>query len=109
MPSPQTADVSSLFEPFTLRGLTVKNRLMRSPMVISMAAPDGTVTENLLHYYRVAAEGGVGLCCTGCMAVNAEARMTWQQLGAWSDDHVPGLANLVDTVHAYGEGVVFFA
>ena len=95
--------------PYGLKGLTIKNRFMRSPMVVAMAAPDGTVTDDLLHYYRVVAEGGVGLACTGCMAVNAEARMTTQQLGVWDDSQVRGLAGLVDTVHAHGDGCAFFA
>jgi 2,4-dienoyl-CoA reductase-like NADH-dependent reductase (Old Yellow Enzyme family)/NADPH-dependent glutamate synthase beta subunit-like oxidoreductase len=99
----------TLFEPYELKGLHIKNRFMRSPMVLSMAAHDGTVTDDLLRVYRTAAEGGVGLCCTGCMAVNAAARMTEQQLGVWTDDQIPGLATLTDTVHAYGDGCVFFA
>ena len=98
----------SLFEPYGMKGLVIKNRLMRSPMVLSMAAADGTVTADLLHMYRAAAEGGVGLCCTGCMAVNADARMNWQQLGVWADHQIPGLAGLVDTVHTYGEGCTVF-
>ena len=84
------SETRSLFEPYNLKGLTIKNRLMRSPMVVAMAAPDGTVTDDLLDYYRVVAEGGVGLACTGCMAVNAEARMTTQQLGVWDDAQVRG-------------------
>lgn len=103
------SETRSLFEPYNLNGLTIKNRLMRSPMVVAMAAPDGTVTDDLLEYYRVVAEGGVGLACTGCMAVNAEARMTTQQLGVWEDAQVEGLTRLVDTVHAHGDGCVFFA
>jgi len=102
-------EIASLFEPYELKGLTIKNRFMRSPMVVAMAAPDGTVTDDLLDYYRVVAAGGVGLACTGCMAVNAEARMTMQQLGVWDDAQVPGLARLVDTVHAHGDGCAFFA
>lgn len=101
--------VASLYEPYEMKGLAIKNRFMRSPMVLSMAAPDGTVTDDLLRMYRTVAEGGVGLCCTGCMAVNPEARMNWQQMGVWSDAQIPGLAALADTVHAYGDGCVFFA
>jgi 2,4-dienoyl-CoA reductase-like NADH-dependent reductase (Old Yellow Enzyme family)/NADPH-dependent glutamate synthase beta subunit-like oxidoreductase len=103
------SDTANLFVPYGLKGLTIKNRFMRSPMVVAMAAPDGTVTDDLLNYYRVVAEGGVGLACTGCMAVNAEARMTTQQLGVWDDSQVRGLAGLVDTVHAHGDGCAFFA
>ena len=98
----------SLFEPYEMQGLHMKNRLMRSSMVLSMAAPDGTVTDDLLRMYRSAAESGAGVCCTGGMAVNAEGRLNWQQMGVWSDDQIPGLASLVDTVHAYGDGCVLF-
>jgi NADPH-dependent glutamate synthase beta subunit-like oxidoreductase len=98
----------SLFEPYKIKGLHVKNRLMRSSMVLSMAGPDGTVTDDLLSMYRIAAQSGVGLCCTGGMAVNADGRLNWQQLGVWSDDQIGGLARLVDNVHAYGDGCVLF-
>ena len=77
-------------------------------MVLSMAGPDGTVTDDLLSMYRIAAQSGVGLCCTGGMAVNADGRLNWQQLGVWSDDQIDGLASLVDNVHAYGDGCVLF-
>jgi 2,4-dienoyl-CoA reductase-like NADH-dependent reductase (Old Yellow Enzyme family)/NADPH-dependent glutamate synthase beta subunit-like oxidoreductase len=108
-PAARQLEIASLFEPYKLKGLTIKNRFMRSPMVVAMAAPDGTVTDDLLDYYRVVAEGGVGLACTGCMAVNAEARMTTQQLGVWDDAQIPGLSRLADTVHAHGDGCAFFA
>lgn len=77
-------------------------------MLLSMATKEGFVTEDLLNIYRKVAEGGVGLCMTGALAVNPEGRITWHQMGAWNDQQIPGLKNLVDTVHAYGKGCVIW-
>jgi NADPH-dependent glutamate synthase beta subunit-like oxidoreductase/2,4-dienoyl-CoA reductase-like NADH-dependent reductase (Old Yellow Enzyme family) len=101
-------EYQKLFTPNSLKGLLIKNRLMRSAMVLSMATKEGRVTEDLLTMYRKVAEGGVGLCCTGALAVNPEGRITWHQMGAWSDDHISGLKRLVDTVHAHGNGCVLW-
>jgi len=97
-----------LFTTHSLKGLLIKNRLMRSAMVLSMATREGKVTEDLINIYRKVAEGGVGLCCTGAIAVNPEGRITWHQMGAWSDEHISGLKGLVNTVHAYGKGCVLW-
>jgi NADH-quinone oxidoreductase subunit F len=59
--------------------------------------------------YRKAAEGGVGLCTTGALAVNPQGRITWNQMGAWGDEHIPGLKCLADTIHAHGNGCVAWA
>jgi len=99
---------SRLFTPYQLKGLSIKNRLMRSSMLLSMATKEGFVTEDLLNVYRKVAEGGVGLCMTGALAVNPEGRITWHQMGAWSDEQIPGLKNLVDRVHAFGKGCVIW-
>jgi NADPH-dependent glutamate synthase beta subunit-like oxidoreductase/2,4-dienoyl-CoA reductase-like NADH-dependent reductase (Old Yellow Enzyme family) len=101
-------ECQKLFTPYSLKRLLIKNRLMRSAMVLSMATKEGRVTEDLLNIYRKVAEGGVGLCCTGAIAVNPEGRITWHQMGAWSDEHISGLKRLVDTVHAYGNGCVLW-
>lgn len=73
-------------------------------MLLSMATKEGFVTEDLLNIYRKAAEGGVGLCVTGALAVNPEGRITWHQMGAWNDQQIQGLKSLVNTVHTYGSG-----
>ncbi|MGO8989106.1 MAG: FAD-dependent oxidoreductase [bacterium] len=101
-------ECQKLFTPYSLKRLHVKNRLMRSAMVLSMATQEGTVTEDLLNMYRKVAGGGVGLCCTGAIAVNPEGRITWHQMGAWSDEHISGLKKLADAVHAYGNGCVLW-
>ncbi len=77
-------------------------------MLLSMATKEGFVTEDLLNIYRKIAEGGVGLCMTGAIAVNPEGRITWHQMGAWNNQQIPGLKNLVDRVHAYGNGCVIW-
>lgn len=98
-------ELSRLFSPHRIKRLIIKNRFMRSPMVLAMATADGFVTKDLLKTYRKVAEGGVGLCMTGAMAVNPEGRIVENEMGIWKDEHIPGLARLADTVHAHGDGI----
>ena len=100
---------SNLFKPYQLKGQLVKNRIMRSAMTETMANIDGTITEDLIKFYRQAAEGGVGLIITGAMSVHYRGRFFDQQIGAHEDDHIPGLKKLVATVHGYGNGAVIWA
>ena len=101
-----SGECSKLLTPYTLKGLVIKNRLVRSAMELGMGDPDGFVTEDSLNTYRKAAEGGVGLIITEAVGVHPRGRFFDTQLAAWSDEHIPGLKKLVDVIHAYGEGVV---
>jgi NADPH-dependent glutamate synthase beta subunit-like oxidoreductase/2,4-dienoyl-CoA reductase-like NADH-dependent reductase (Old Yellow Enzyme family) len=100
--------LKNLFSPYFLKGRRIKNRLMRSPMVLSMATRDGFVTQDLVAVYEEAAQGGVGLFCTECLAINAHGRITTQQIGIWSDELIPGLTRLADTIHGHGEGCLIW-
>lgn len=93
-----------LFEPLKLGHLNLKNRVVVPPMVLfGHCAEDGMVTEaHLRHYARMAA-GGPGLIVQEATCVTPEGRLSMDQLGIWSDDHISGLKKIVDVVH--GEGV----
>lgn len=95
-----------LFTPKKLNGLVVKNRLMRSAMVVTMADPEGFITEDNLNWYKKVAEGGVGLLITEAMAVHPKGRIFPAQISAFGEERLPGLKKLADTIHAHGDGVV---
>ena len=61
---------------------------------------DGKVTDFHLAHYGARAIGQVGLIIVEATAVQPDGRLTDQDLGIWSDDHIPGLKRLVDAVHA---------
>ncbi len=57
--------MSILFEPSSIGGLILKNRIVRSAFMENMATPDGLPTEDTLRMYDRLARGGVSLSITG--------------------------------------------
>lgn len=95
-------DMAGLFDEYTIKGMTLKNRIMMSPMCQYQAEPDGTVNDWHFVHYGARAIGGVGLVMLEATAVEARGRISVHDLGIWSDDHIPGLKRLVDFGHQYG-------
>lgn len=93
----------ALFSPFNLRGLTLKNRIMMSPMCqYSVDAEDGRPnTWHFVHYVSRAV-GGAGLIMVEMTAVDPDGRITVNDLGLWEDGQIPAYARLVEAVHAQG-------
>jgi 2,4-dienoyl-CoA reductase-like NADH-dependent reductase (Old Yellow Enzyme family) len=67
-----TAARAALFQPLTIRGLTVRNRSVMSPMNRN-AAPGGVPGEDIAQYYRRRVDGEVGLVMTGGICVDHAA------------------------------------
>ena len=81
--------MSKLFEPLTLRGLTVPNRVWMAPMCqysAEAAGPD-TGAPNDWHFQHLASRalGGAGLVLTEATAVSPEGRISAMDLGLWND------------------------
>ncbi|MDM5334351.1 NADPH dehydrogenase NamA [Ureibacillus composti] len=91
-----------LFKPFTIRNLELKNRIVMSPMCMYQAKNDGYVTDFHLTHYTSRAVGQVGLIIVEATGVVPEGRITENDLGIWSDDHIVGLSRIVTNVNAYG-------
>jgi len=94
--------MSRLFEPLHLRGLTLHNRIMVSPMCQYSAAEDGIATDWHLVHLGSRAVGGAGLVCTEAVAVEARGRISPFDLGLWDDRQVEGLARIARFVAAQG-------
>jgi 2,4-dienoyl-CoA reductase-like NADH-dependent reductase (Old Yellow Enzyme family) len=98
------ADLSTpaqLFSPLKLRELTLRNRLVVSPMC-QYSAHDGHVDDfHLVHLGRFAL-GGFALVLLESTAVLPEGRITPGDTGIWSDEHVPGLARIAAFLKAHG-------
>ncbi len=91
-----------LFSPLTLRGLTLRNRIMMSPMCMYSAASDGQATDWHLAHYVARAIGGAGLLITEATAVEPRGRISQGDLGLWSDAQVEALARIVGRIQAEG-------
>lgn len=99
--------MSVLFQPFTLGGLTLKNRFMQSATVEGMATEEGAVTEPLIARSRAVAHGGAGLMIPGALYVHKSGRAVPHMTGIHEDALVGGLRALTDSVHEAGAKIAF--
>jgi 2,4-dienoyl-CoA reductase-like NADH-dependent reductase (Old Yellow Enzyme family) len=90
-----------LFDPMTIRGLTLANRVFVSPMC-EYSSSEGFANDWHLVHLGSRAAGGAALTMTEATAVTAEGRITPADLGIWSDRHVDGLARIVRFVRSQG-------
>ncbi|KJB88491.1 NADPH dehydrogenase, partial [Paenibacillus sp. E194] len=98
--------MSRLFEPITIGGVTIPNRIAMSPMCMyACDDEDGKVTEWHLVHYASRAVGQVGLIIVEATAVTPEGRISARDLGIWSDDQIAGLRKLTDLVHSHGSKI----
>lgn len=88
-----------LFQPLTLRGLALKNRIVISPMCQHAAQQGRATSWHLVHLGKFAL-GGAGLILTESTAVDPRGRIGTADLGLWSDDQIAPLKAVVDFVHA---------
>ena len=94
-------DRPALLTPLTLRGLTLPNRMVVAPMC-QYSVTDGFVGDyHLVHLGRFAL-GGFGLVVVEATGVTADGRISHGDVGLWSDEHIPGVARVVDLLHAEG-------
>ncbi|MBL0388008.1 NADPH dehydrogenase NamA [Tumebacillus sp. ITR2] len=94
--------MAGLFDPYTIKGLSLKNRIMMSPMCQYQANTDGTVTDWHFVHYGARAIGGIGLIMLEASAVEARGRISRHDIGIWSHEHEAGLKRIVDFGHQYG-------
>ena len=92
-----------LFQPLTLRGLTVRNRAWLPPMCqYAVDSQDGIPgTWHLIHYGSFAV-GGFGLIVAEATAVSPEGRISPCDTGLWDDAQVAAWRTITDAVHELG-------
>ena len=93
-----------LFDPLSLRGLSLKNRIVVSPMC-QYSSQDGFSTDWHLVHLGTRAVGGAGLVFTEATAVTPEGRISPEDLGIWKDAHAENLARIAAFVKAQGARV----
>jgi anthraniloyl-CoA monooxygenase len=91
-----------MFQPFRLRGMTLANRVVVSPMCM-YSARDGVPGEWHLVHYGARAVGGAGLIFTEMTVVSEAARITPGCAGLWTDAQEAAWRRIVDFVHAHGD------
>ncbi|MBW2456556.1 MAG: NADH:flavin oxidoreductase [Deltaproteobacteria bacterium] len=95
----------TLFKPIELRGVTIRNRIVKSAMAEGCADGDGKPTPKLVRMYERWAKGGVGLAITGMAHVRRGYSFSGE-MGLYDDELVEPLRRLTDATHQHG-GRVF--
>ncbi len=102
---PQQMPVPPMFAPFHLRGLSLANRVVVSPMA-TYSAVDGTPNDFHLVHYGARALGGAGLVYTEMTCVSAEGRITPGCPGMYDRAHVAAWKRVVEFVHERSEAKI---
>lgn len=97
-----------LFQPFQLGSITLKNRLVMSPMTMNYATEDGLVTNKLVRHYLERAKGGAGLIMVEGTYFTPEGKGYRQQLGLCSPEHARALEKMTRAVHDLGGDTKIF-
>lgn len=90
-----------LLTPFKLRSITLPNRMVLSPMQM-YRAKDGCPNDWHIQHLAKFAVGGFGTVFTEALCVSAEGRNTYGDMGIWSDEFVPALRKIADTLRSSG-------
>ncbi|MBV8370865.1 MAG: NADH:flavin oxidoreductase/NADH oxidase [Candidatus Eremiobacteraeota bacterium] len=93
--------MSALFSPLRLREVTLRNRVVVSPMC-EYSSEDGFANDWHVVHLGSRAVGGAALVLTEAIAVTAEGRISPQDLGIWQDAHVEQLARIARFCEAQG-------
>lgn len=96
------AKTPHLFRPLELRGITLPNRIVISPMQQYAAGPDAMPTaHHQVHLGRFAL-GGAGLVFTEALTTDPDGRVTYSDLGIWRSEQADALAQIADFVRNNG-------
>src|SRR4051794_8175979 len=90
-----------LLSPLTIRGITLRNRIVMSPMC-QYRAHEGLAEDWHLVHLGSRAVGGAGLIFVEATAVTRDGRISPGDVGIWSDEHVEPLARIARFVHSQG-------
>lgn len=98
----------SFLEPIKIGHMTLKNRIISTPMARWIAGVDGDMTEGFCAHYERIAKGGASLILPGISVIDS----TWPYISnnqLWLDDdkYIPGLKHFVDVIHTAGAKVGF--
>ena len=92
--------MNKIFTPFTIKNITLRNRIVMPPMCMYSAENDGKALPWHSQHYRTRAQGGAGLIIQEATAVEPRGRISAGDLGIWNDSQMPGLTDIVKGIIA---------
>lgn len=93
--------MSKLFSSLKIKNITLKNRIVVSPMC-QYSAIEGFPNDWHLVHLGTRAVGGAGLIFTEATAISPEGRITNADTGLWSDEHIDGFRRIVRFINEQG-------
>src|SRR5512133_2640760 len=93
--------MTHLFEPLTIKDITLRNRIGVSPMCM-YSYTDGFSNDWQVTHLGSRAVGGAGLVIAEATAVEARGRITPFDAGIWLDEHIEPLAQVTKIIKANG-------
>lgn len=92
-----------VFQPITIRGLTLKNRLEYAPTVVLKCNADGTMSQDMLDFMQWQAKTGVGWVTVGDTPVTHDNTSHWLcEMNVCDDDCIHGMNALVEQARKNG-------
>jgi len=91
-----------VFRPIGIGGVLIPNRIVLSPINTSFGDAEGNVTERLLRFHEVIANGGVGLSIVGSTAIDPRGKVNYFGLRLDNDRYIPGLHRLFSAIERAG-------
>jgi NADH:flavin oxidoreductases, Old Yellow Enzyme family len=93
--------MSKIFSSLNIKNITLKNRIVMSPMC-QYSSIDGFTNDWHLVHLGSRAVGGAGLIIAEATAVSPEGRISPGDVGLWKDEHILGLSRIVNFIHQQG-------
>ncbi|GJI91799.1 bifunctional hydroxylase/oxidoreductase [Rugamonas sp. R1(2021)] len=104
-PAASASAAPPMFTPFKVRGVTLKNRIVVSPMA-QYSAVDGTVGDYHLAHLGARAMGGAAMVFAEMTCVSADARITPACPGMYAPEHTQAWKRIVDFVHQHSDASI---
>lgn len=93
----------NIFNPLTVKNMTIKNRIVMTPMGTNYGEQNGEMSFLHMDYYEQRAKGGVGLIIVENASVDSpQGSNGTTQLRIDHDNYIPRLFKLCETVHSHG-------
>ena len=93
--------MNGLFSSYSLKDITLRNRIAASPMC-QYQATNGFTNDWHLTHYSMLARGGAGLIIIEATAVAPEGRITTSDVGLWNDEQAAGLSDIASAIKKAG-------
>jgi 2,4-dienoyl-CoA reductase-like NADH-dependent reductase (Old Yellow Enzyme family) len=95
--------MTAMNTPYVLNGIAVRNRFVFPPVVcFGYSDAQGMVSGKNIRHYEERSREGAGIVIVEATAVSPAGRLAPMQLGIWSEEHIPGLAQLASAIRGNG-------